>query len=322
MDKGSHLINNPTILITGGTGFAGSHLVEYLITKKEFNIHVTSHSDKDKFVSTLINTENIHKVDLRDKKQTEDLIKAIQPDHIYHLASIATVDSSFEKIREIMQNNIDLQINVLDAIKMYAPKARVLVVTSADQYKKSDKKLSEDSPIEPNNPYAVSKATQDMLAYVYSILNLDIIRVRPFNHIGERQKTNFAVPSFASQIAKIEKNKQSQLKVGNLTAIRDFTDVKDIVRAYHLLMNKGQSGQVYNLGSGHGIKISDILETLIRLAKVKIKVSVDPARMRPIDNPYIVADNSKIASLGWLPKVSIDKTLERTLNYFRNTIVN
>lgn len=311
---------NPVILITGGTGFAGSHLVEYLVAQNEHNIHVTSHSGKDEYLNQFIPKENIHRLDLNNQTQVEDLIKNLQPDHLYHLASISTVENSFEKMREIMQNNITLQINLLDAVKKFSPKSRVLVITSAEQYKKSEEKLSETSPIEPNNPYAVSKATQDMLAYVYTALGLDIVRVRPFNHIGERQKTNFAVPAFASQIAKIEKNQQVSLQVGNLEAIRDFTDVKDMVRAYHLLMKKGVSGEVYNVGSGYGIKVKDVLEKLIRLAKVKIQVVEDPARMRPVDNHFIVADNSKIVALGWHPAIPIDETLVRTLNYFRNQI--
>lgn len=310
--------NNPVILITGGTGFAGTHLVEYLLSQKERNIHVTSHSGRDNFLGDLIPNENIHKLDLSNQKEVEDLIKNLQPDHVYHLASISTVENSFEKMREIMQNNIDLQINVLDAIKKFSKESKVLVITSAEQYKKSEEKLSETSAIEPNNPYAVSKATQDMLAYVYSVLGLKIIRARPFNHIGERQKTNFAVPAFASQIAKIEKNQQDILKVGNLEAIRDFTDVKDMVRAYHLLMTKGEIGEVYNIGSGFGIKVKDVLEKLTRMAKVKIQVVEDPARMRPVDNHFIVADNSKIVALGWHPTIPIDQTLTRTLNYFRS----
>ncbi|MCL4208655.1 GDP-mannose 4,6-dehydratase [Patescibacteria group bacterium] len=310
--------NNPVILITGGTGFAGTHLVEYLLSQKERNIHVTSHSGRDNFLGDLIPKENIHKLDLSNQKEVEDLIKNLQPDHVYHLASISTVENSFEKMREIMQNNIDLQINVLDAIKKFSKESKVLVITSAEQYKKSEEKLSETSAIEPNNPYAVSKATQDMLAYVYSVLGLKIIRARPFNHIGERQKTNFAVPAFASQIAKIEKNQQDILKVGNLEAIRDFTDVKDMVRAYHLLMTKGEIGEVYNIGSGFGIKVKDVLEKLTRMAKVKIHVVEDPARMRPVDNHFIVADNSKIVALGWHPTIPIDQTLTRTLNYFRS----
>jgi GDP-4-dehydro-6-deoxy-D-mannose reductase len=322
MAKATHLVNNPVILITGGTGFAGSHLVELLIKKKEQNIHVTSHSGKDPFVSTLIDKENVHKVNLTDKKETENLIKAVQPDQIYHLASISSVGDSFENAENVLNNNINLQLNLLNAIKKFVPHARFLSVTSADQYAMSDRTLDENSAIAPINPYGVSKAAQDMLAGVYSNLDLNIVRARPFNHIGERQKTNFAIPAFASQIAKIEKNKQNQLKVGNLSAIRDFTDVKDMVRAYHLLMQKGETGQAYNIGSGHGIKVSDVLETLLRLAKVKVTVKSDPDRMRPADNPFIVADNTKIAALGWHPEIPIDKTLERTLNYFRNSVGN
>lgn len=312
--------HNPVILITGGTGFAGSHLVEYLLSRKEKNIHVTTHSGRDHFLGELLPAENFHQLDLNNQTEVENLIQSLQPDHLYHLASIAAVENSFSKIREIMQNNITLQINLLDAIKKFSPQTRTLVITSAEQYQKSNSKLSETSPIEPNNPYAVSKATQDMLAYMYSVLGLKIIRARPFNHIGERQKTNFAVAAFASQIAKIERHQQATLRVGNLAAVRDFTDVKDMVKAYHLLMTKGEIGQVYNIGSGFGIKVSDILEKLTRMAKTEIRIETDPDRMRPIDNPYIVADNAKIVALGWHPTIPIDQTLARTLNYFRKDI--
>jgi GDP-4-dehydro-6-deoxy-D-mannose reductase len=318
MADSSHLKNNPIILITGGTGFAGSHLVELLLEKKEKNIHVTTHSGRESFVHNILPNENIHKVDLTDSKQTHDLIKALQPDQIYHLASISIVGKSFEMIKEIMQNNINLQINLLEAVQKYSKKSRILNITSADQYAPTKTKLDENSPIAPLNPYGVSKATQDMLAGIYANLGLNIIRVRPFNHIGERQRPDFAIPAFASQIVKIENNTQENLKVGNLEAIRDFTDVKDIARAYHLLMNHGEIGEVYNLGSGHGIKIADVLEKLVRLSKTKIKIIQDPARMRAADNPFVVADNSKVVALGWHPQISIDKTLERTLNYFRN----
>lgn len=322
MAKDRKSVHNPVILITGGTGFAGSHLVELLQEKKEQNIHVTTHSGRDSYVSTLLGKENIHKVDLSDSKQTNELFKKLQPDQIYHLASIAIVGDSFNNAQKILNNNITLQLNVLNSFKNFTPNSRLLCVTSADQYQMSNRSLDEQAPIAPLNPYGVSKATQDMLAGVYINLDLDIVRARPFNHIGERQRTNFAVPSFASQIAKIEKNQQSKLKVGNLEAIRDFTDVKDMVKAYYLLMRKGQSGEIYNIGSSHGIKVSDVLETLIRHSKVKITVTEDPDRMRPADNPFIVCDNTKIAALGWHPEIPIDITLERTLNYFRNTIGN
>lgn len=322
MARDRKIVHNPVILITGGTGFAGSHLVELLQEKKEQNVHVTTHSGRPSFVTTLLDKENIHQVNLNDKKETQQLFQRLQPDQIYHLASIAIVGDSFENAEKVLNNNISLQLNILDSLKEFAPHSRLLCVTSADQYQMSDQAIDEDAPIAPLNPYGVSKAAQDMLAGVYANLDLDIVRARPFNHIGERQKTNFAIPAFASQIAKIEKNQQKDLKVGNLDAIRDFTDVKDMVKAYYLLMNKGQSGEIYNVGSGHGIKVADALETLIRFSKVKITVTQDPDRMRPADNPLIVADNTKIAALGWLPEIPIDKTLERTLNYFRNTIGN
>ncbi len=321
-------MNQPTILITGGTGFVGSHLVEILIELGQKNIHVTSYSDKPEFVHKLLPQEQIHQLDLTNQEKTFALIKKIRPDQIYHLASLASVGKSFNNTKQVLDNNTQLQLNILEAIKQFSPQSRLLIIGSAMEYDLATKYSNHDSqaitetyPLGPANPYGVSKIIQDLLAYAYfQSFKLNIIRVRPFNHIGERQTPDFAIPTFAQQIVAIENGQQKTLKVGNLTAVRDFTDVKDMVQAYLLLMEKGKIGQVYNVGTGHGYIIQEVLNILISLAKVKIEVEIDQTRMRPSDVPVAVANPKKINDLGWQPTIELKKTLERILAYWRSQL--
>lgn len=310
-------------LITGGTGFVGRHLTEYLLaTQADTDWHLTSFGRNREFPTDLAEKVTIHQLDLTDLNATQTLVNQINPNKIYHLASISLVGGSFEQGSQIMQNNIKLQLNLLEAIKQMPTPARLLNIGSADGYGISlptELPIKEDHPFRPVNPYAVSKVSQDLLAYAYATAHrLPVIRVRPFNHTGEGQLPVFVVPEFCRQIAAVERGEAEVVKVGDLSAIRDFTDVKDMVKAYALLMERGEVGEVYNIGSGVGIKIGDILERLIKLAKVEIKVEQDTSRLRPSDISEMVADSSKIVKLGWQPQIQLDKTLERVLNYWRN----
>ncbi len=312
-----------TILITGGTGFAGSHLVDLLLEKNETNVHVTAYGTNTSHVHELLPDENIHQLNLTDQQATADLIKQLKPDQIYHLASIAAVGSSIDAIRKTVQINFEIQLNLLDAVVQHAPQARILTISSALVYQPKKEKLSETDLIGPLNPYGVSKALQDNLSYFYHLKHdLDIIRVRAFNHIGERQALGFVVPDFAMQIAKIESEQQNEIRVGNLEAIRDFTDVKDMVSAYFLLMEKGETGEVYNAGSGTGITIKDLLYSLIDLSTADIKVVQDPDKYRPLDVEQIICDNTKIKDLGWEIKHDLDLTFSRVLDYYRELTKN
>jgi GDP-4-dehydro-6-deoxy-D-mannose reductase len=309
------------ILITGGTGFAGSHLVEALLKKGLTDIHVTNFSDTPSLVHQLLPADNIHTVDLADAEATAKLFYALQPNHVYHLAAYAAVGDSFQKTKAILENNLILQLNVLDAIKRHVADARTLVVGSAMEYDFSQVKaptIDEQVPLGPVSPYAVSKVLQDLLGYSYArSYQLDIVRTRPFNHIGERQSPDFVVSAFAQQIVAIEKGQQDSLQVGNLEAVRDFTDVKDVVQAYITLMEKGLAGEVYNIGSGRGYTVRQILDMLIELAKVEITVQTDPNRLRPADVPITVANIDRIKQLGWQPTIDIKQTLQRVLEYWR-----
>jgi len=311
-------LGHPIILITGGTGFAGSHLVEELIKRGYKNIHVTAFGTQNNIVHSLIPANNVHQLDLTKEKPTFELIKKIKPDHIYHLAALSAVGSSFDKIKFILKSNLELQLNILNAIKKYAPKSRNLIIGSALEYKPSEDPHQETDSLGPISPYAVSKVLQDTLSYSYAkTYNLDIVIARPFNHIGERQAPGFVVSDFASQIVKIERGQQTEIKVGNLKATRDFTDVHDMVKAYILLIEKGKSGEIYNIGSGKGYSIQEILDTLCQLSNTKVKIETDQDKYRPIDVPKIIADNSKIKKLGWQTQVDIEDTLERILNWWR-----
>lgn len=307
------------ILVTGGTGFAGSHLLELLQTQNHTDIHATSYSSVPDSAETGI---TFHQVDLTNADATFELIEKIKPDLIYNLAAFAEVGSSYEKANAVFANNTFLQLNLLNAVKEHTPKARIIVIGSAQEYdvfrRPSDQPITEKNLLGPINPYGVSKVTQDLLAlsYHYSY-KLDVVRVRPFNHIGERQSADFAIPSFAQQIVAIERGEQTQLQVGNMESIRDFTDVKDMALAYTVLAEKGNAGEVYNIGSGVGTKMKDLLDMMINLSTSDIPVMQDPDRQRPLDVPVLIADTNKIQSLGWQPTITLEETLTRIIKYWR-----
>lgn len=316
------------ILITGSSGFAGSHLLDYLINNKTDNLFGTYHSDAG--LSNLDEVKDkikLIKVDLRNEKEVYKLINDVKPDTIYHLAAFTSPVNSFASPNETIINNISSQINILEAVRKNDLKnTRILVVSSAEVYgnvKKDDLPIDEDTSLNPTNPYAVSKIAQDFLGRQYFLsYGLKAVRVRPFNHIGPRQSDNFAVASFAKKIAEIEKGKREPfLPVGNLDAKRDFTNVLDVVRAYVLLMEKGESGEVYNIGSGVSHKMSDILNKLLSFSSAKISVKVDESLLRPVDNPDLVCDYSKLKSTtGWKPEIPLDKTLQNVLDYWRDRV--
>jgi GDP-4-dehydro-6-deoxy-D-mannose reductase len=304
-----------TILVTGGTGFAGSHLIEALQAKGYHNIHTTHFgSGTQAFVES--EQLHLHQIDLTQREATLQLFQSIRPTQVYHLASFAAVNKSFEQGEALLHNNTILQLNVLEAIRQHVPNAKLLSIGSAEEYGTVEQQheLDEATPFNPVNPYAVSKITQEMLSLAYlTSYDLKIVRARPFNHIGEKQSPDFVIPAFVSQIVRIERGEQDVLRVGNLSAVRDFTDVKDMVQAYITLMEKGQIGEVYNIGTGKGWQIKEVLDKLIQLSTSQITVEQDLTRMRPSDVPYFVANSTKIKQLGWQPTIPIEETLQRIL---------
>lgn len=312
------------ILVTGGSGFAGTHLLEALVSKGATNIHATRFGGVAEMPPQVQAAVTFHVIDLTDQAAVTTLIAELKPAHLYHLAAFSFVGKSFLKGSSVLHNNTQLQINLLEAIRQHSPETRLLIVGSAEEYGLSEEgeiPIRETHPFRPVNPYAVSKITQDLLAYSYMVsYGLDTVRVRPFNHIGARQTSEFAIPAFAEQLVAIERGVLQELKVGNLSGIRDFTAVEDVVAAYITVMEKGVKGEVYNIGSGVGVSMQQIVDTLISFARVPIKVVVDPQRFRPLDIPAIIANNERVTSLGWSPTIPLEVSLQKVLNYWRDRV--
>jgi len=280
----------------------------------------------ERLPSSLRRTTALYQVDLADSRAVAKLIDEVRPDLIAHLAAQADVYKSWTNPAETIVNNIVGELNILQGVIATGTNPVILIPGSNEEYgfaRPEELPVRESNPLRPINPYGVSKVAQDMLAYQYFASHkLRCIRVRPFNHIGPRQSAGFVVSAFAKQIAQIEAGLQEPVvRVGNLAAKRDFTDVRDVVRAYHLLLLHGEPGEVYNLGSGRSVPIASILAMLIALAKVPIATEVDPERLRPLDLPETLCDYTKLHErTGWEPQIPIEQTLADTLNYWREVI--
>lgn len=252
-----------------------------------------------------------------------ELLDALRPELIYHLAAQASVERAWANPAGTLVNNISVQLHLFQAVIVLGLTPRILVIGSADEYgavAPEDMPIDESTPLRPLNPYAVSKVAQDYLGLQYHLSHkLQVVRVRPFNHIGPRQGPGFAVPDFCRQIAAIEAGEQEPvLRVGNLAARRDFTDVRDMVRAYHLALTRGQAGKVYNIGSGNTYAIRELLDRLLVQSRVPIRVESDPALARPVDIPEVVSDSSLFrCDTGWKPRYTMDQTLRDVLDDWR-----
>lgn len=310
------------ILITGIGGFVGGHLTDHLLAEQaQIDLHGAVIAPEH-----AIPQAECHVLDLQDQAGVRDLIARIRPDHIYHLAAQASVKRSFEDPWETLENNIHAQLNLITACLDQVTPPRMLIISSGEIYGAEgapDKPTTEDAPLCPTNPYSVSKVTQDMLGLQYALSHkLPIMRARPFNHLGPGQRTGFVAPDFAQQIARIEVGLQPPvLRVGSLTAERDFTDVRDIVRAYRMIMERGNPGEAYNIASGQYITIRYLLDVLLGYSTVKIATEVDPARIRPGKDNRSWGDASRLRCVtGWQPTISIEQTLLDVLNDFRQRV--
>lgn len=316
------------VFITGISGFAGSYLAEYLVLRNEYEVSGAYLSQASfKNIDHIKDLINLIEVDLIDAKKVSGIIHLLKPDFVFHLAALTSPFDSFRNPLSTMENNIAAEINIIEAIKNSKLfDTRVLIVSSGEVYglvKREDLPIDEETPLAPTSPYAVSKIAQDFLGLQYFLsYNLKVVRVRPFNHIGPRQSQGFVVGAFAKKIAEIEKGRrESVISVGNLEAKRDFTDVRDMVIAYVLAIEKGKFGQVYNIGSEKSYKISQILDKLLMLSKVKIKVRVGQSLLRPVDIPELLCDSTKFRKLtNWHPLISINTTLKDTLDYWRRIV--
>ena len=312
------------IVITGANGFAGTYLIRELLGHYGDTAQLYGISDVNPTSESVCNLKNYAIVDITDYDALKKSLLLFKPDSIYHLAAQSSVALSFEKPHETFLVNQIGTLNVLDiAAKAFEKMPNILIVSSADLYEYSSGAMSEDTPFAPLNPYGVSKAAADYLGYMYwKNNNLPVIRVRSFNHIGPGQSIQFVLPDFARQIARIEKRYQKpELHVGNLDARRDFTDVRDIVRAYRMVVESAQPGSVYNVCSNKTYAIKELVTLLVEMSHVSITIKQDSKRMRPSDNPNLLGDNSKIArEIGWEPEISIEKTLEKLLHFWRKQV--
>lgn len=315
------------VFITGLTGFVGSHLADYLLSLNRYEISGTYISPKSlSLISHIQEKVKPIQVDLMDEGVVQKVIREEKPDIVFHLAALAATGESIGNPKVVLTTNVILELNVFEAIRKANLLNCVVVVPSSaliyGAVKKEYLPIKENTPLFPTNSYAVSKIGQDYLALQYFLsYGMHIVRARPFNHIGPRQSPGFAVADFAKKIAEIEKGiKPNVMTVGDTSSKRDFTDVRDVVRAYGVLMEKGEKGEAYNIGSGKSHSIQSILEMLLSFSTVSIRVETDKKLLRPSDASDLVCDNAKIRQLGWEPHIPLERSLKDTLDYYRSIV--
>ncbi len=309
-------------LVTGITGFAGSHLAEYLFERK-VKFCGTCHSKNLHNLSGLNNNVlRLVRCDLTDFRQVFQVLKKLRPNQIYHLAGFSSVGKSFGKVEEVHQANFISTLNILESSRLLKIKPRILMVGSGDMYgrvSKSIQPIKESEALNPLSPYATSKALCDALAVQYTRhYGIPTIRVRAFNHIGPRQSLGFVIPDFCHQIARINLRLQNPvMAVGNLAVERDFLDVRDVVRGYYSLMEKGKAGEMYNIASGRAHSLRQILDLLLRTSPRTVKVISSRSRIRSIDIPLLAGDAGKIRRhVGWKPEIDLGTSLRDTCIYW------
>jgi GDP-4-dehydro-6-deoxy-D-mannose reductase len=313
------------VLVTGVTGFAGSHLVDFILAKKPGTeiTGIQRWRSRTENIEHFADKIRLVECDLRDASSVRDVLDDERPDWIFHLAAQSFVPTSWTAPTESLVTNIIGQLNIFEAVKKLGIKPRIQLACSSEEYGlvlENELPIKETNPLRPLSPYAVSKVGQDMLGYQYWMsFRIPVVRTRGFNHEGPRRGPVFVCSDFAKQIADIEKGRRPPVvRVGNLTARRDFTDVRDVVRAYWLALEKGEPGEVYNIASGRAWTIREMLDLLLSLSKSKIKVEEDPARMRPSDVPVLLGDSSKFRDrTGWSPEIPFEKTIADLLAYWR-----
>ncbi len=308
-------------LVIGAAGFVGDYLIREL------------HNNGMDAYATKLPHENfegesaiVYDLDILDKDAVVDILYEIQPDYIFHLAAQSSVGVAWKNPQLTVDVNIKGSINVMDAVRDLFYKPRILLIGSGEEYghiRPEETPIREDNALRPGNIYAATKVCQNMVGSIYSrAYDMDLMMVRAFNHIGPGQASLFVVSDFCRQVAEIEKGiREPVIMVGNLAAKRDFTDVRDVVKAYVKLIQKGKAGETYNVGSGNAQEIRQILEKVIDMSDQEIEVKTDPNKIRPVDVPIIEADITKLNRLtGWKPEISVEQTIRETLDYWRMNV--
>ena len=315
------------ILITGISGFVGGHFVHYLTTQ-ENNLEIYGISRSKPawdFVYVnpeLLNNHHFHLADLNNIHKIKSLIQEIQPDYILHLAAQSSVAESWKTPVDSFMNNTNIFLNIIDTVRLNDNGPRVLSVGSSEQYgivSEQDLPLTEDHPQCPANPYAVARVAQEQLARIYATgYGLDICCTRSFNHCGPGQTDRFVVSAIVNQFVKIAHGLQDPvIHIGNGAIVRDFVDVHDVVEAYRLLLTQGKRGEVYNICSGKGRSIRDIITLLSDMYHIDVQVHQEQSQIRPIDNPCIIGSYQKIQNdMGWTPRIPFDKSLRSMYQYW------
>lgn len=308
-------------LITGINGFAGSHLADRLVAAGEEVAGLARDPTRNQNILQLRDRVRVLACDIRDAGAVRDVLASVRPDRIYHLAAMTFVPAAGKEWGIAYDTNFIATGHLLEAVKQLKLKARVLWVGSAEEYGAGyEGSLQETQPLQPVSLYGVSKAAADLLAgSYYEREGLDVVRARPFNHIGPRQDPRFVCSSFARQIAEIVNGAEPVIRTGNLESRRDFTDVRDVVRAYTAIMEKGQVGEVYNICSGELVSIQSILDQLVKIAGVKIRIATDPDRYRAEELKFLRGDAGRLhETTGWKPQIPLEQTLRDTLEYWKD----
>jgi GDP-4-dehydro-6-deoxy-D-mannose reductase len=315
------------VLITGLTGFVGSHLADHLVARGDVEVYGTY-----RWRSRMDNVEHLRgrvqlvECDMRDPVAVRHALAAVRPDRVFHLAAQSYVPTSWLAPGETLIGNVTGQLNLFEAARELKLPVRIQIAGSSEEYGRvlpDEVPIREDNPLRPLSPYAVSKVAQDLLAYQYWMsYGLHTVRTRGFNHTGPRRGEVFVTSNFARQVAEIEKGRRPPVvQVGNLDSTRDFTDVRDMVRAYWLALEHGEPGQVYNICSGRGYTIRSVLETLLELAHVRVEVREDPARLRPSDVTVLLGDCARLRRItGWEPTIPFEVSLKDVLEYWRERV--
>ena len=311
-------------IITGVSGFVGKYFIKYLnanirqseilgIDIRPFDIHPENYEHlKFKF----------ERSDLKDKDTLCKLIYNFRPDFILHLASYSSVAGSWKSPNTSFLNNVNIFLNLIESVRMIGLKCRILSVGSSEEYgsvKIEDLPLKESNQLNPSSPFGVARVTQELLSRLYAdVYGLDIVITRSFNHIGPGQNENYAVASFAKQLVEVRKNKLNEfLSAGDVSIVRDFIDVRDVVCIYHKLLLNGKKGEIYNVCSGYGVSLRNIIQMICEILEVNISIKQDLKLKRPKDNPVIIGCNEKIKrEINWTNEFSLERSLKDVVQYY------
>ncbi|MBF0620148.1 MAG: GDP-mannose 4,6-dehydratase [Candidatus Omnitrophica bacterium] len=305
-------------LVTGVSGFVGAHLRRALLAEGHAIVGVDAMAPAD------MTGLRFHQLSLMDAAGLKELIADAKPERIIHLASASSVGLSWQQPVDCFVNNTNIFLNLVEAVRQNNLKCRILSVGSSEEYgpvAPRDVPLREDRPSNPMNPYAVARVAQEHLSKVYSKgYGLDIVCTRSFNHLGPGQTERFVMSSFVRQAVLVSKGELPEIICGELGIVRDFIDVRDVIRAYGVILEKGTAGDIYNVCSSKGVSLREVLELICRLVKIPSKIRIDPSLIRPIDNPVIIGDGAKLKAMGFIPAYSLERSIEDMVDFWKGKL--